>query len=68
MDWYYKRPDENGKLRLHYCKLCNGVVLYASQNDPALAAHGLYDHGKYPFVFDRCSWRRIPLPGSATST
>ena len=52
MDWYYKRPDENGKLRLHYCKLCNGVVLYASQNDPALAARGLYDHGKYPFVFD----------------
>ena len=27
VDWYYKRPDENGKLRLHYCKLCNGVVL-----------------------------------------
>jgi len=52
VDWYYKRPDENGKLRLHYCKLCNGVVLYASQNDPALAARGLYDHGKYPFVFD----------------
>ena len=51
VDWYYKRPDENGKLRLHYCKLCNGVVLYASQNDPALAARGLYDHGKYPFVF-----------------
>lgn len=52
VDWYYKRPDENGKLRLHYCKLCNGVVLYASQNDQALAARGLYDHGKYPFVFD----------------
>ena len=52
VDWYYKRPDESGKLRLHYCKLCNGVVLYASQNDPALAARGLYDHGKYPFVFD----------------
>ena len=52
VDWYYKHPDENGKLRLHYCKLCNGVVLYASQNDPALAARGLYDHGQYPFVFD----------------
>ena len=31
---------------------CNGVVLYASENDPALAERGFYDHGKYPFVFD----------------
>ena len=52
VDWYYKRPDETGRPRLHYCKFCNGVVLYASQNDPALAGRGLYDHGKYPFVFD----------------
>ena len=52
VDWYYKRPDENGRMVLHYCKFCNGVVLYASQNDPALAGRGLYDHGQYPFVFD----------------
>ena len=52
MDWYYKRPDETGRMVLHYCKFCNGVVLYASQNDPALAESGLYDHGQYPFVFD----------------
>ena len=52
VDWYYKRPDENGRMVLHYCKFCNGVVLYASQNDPALAQRGLYDHGQYPFVFD----------------
>ena len=52
VDWYYKRPDENGRMVLHYCKFCNGVVLYASQNDPALARSGLYDHGQYPFVFD----------------
>jgi len=37
---------------LHYCKFCNGVVLYASENDPALAERGFYDHGRYPFVFD----------------
>ena len=43
VDWYYKRPDENGKLRLHYCKLCNGVVLYASQNDSALATKNLLE-------------------------
>ena len=52
VDWYYKRPDESGRRVLHYCKFCNGVVLYASQNDPALAQRGLYDHGQYPFVFD----------------
>ena len=52
VDWYYKRPDENGRMVLHYCKFCNGVVLYASQNDPALTQRGLYDHGQYPFVFD----------------
>ena len=52
VDWYYKRPDESGRMVLHYCKFFNGVVLYASQNDPALAQRGLYDHGQYPFVFD----------------
>ena len=52
VDWYYKKPDENGRILLHYCKFCNGVVLYASENDPALAGRGFYDHGKYPFVFD----------------
>ena len=52
VDWYYKKPDEAGRTLLHYCKFCNGVVLYASENDPALAGRGFYDHGKYPFVFD----------------
>ena len=37
VDWYYKKPDEAGRTLLHYCKFCNGVVLYASENDPALA-------------------------------
>ena len=39
-------------IRDSYCKFCNGVVLYASQNDPARAGSGLYDHGQYPVVFD----------------
>ena len=52
VDWYYKKARENGPPLLHYCKFCNGVVLYASENDPALAGRGFYDHGKYPFVFD----------------
>ena len=52
VDWYYKKRNAEGRRVLHYCKFCNGVVLYASENDPALAGRGFYDHGKYPFVFD----------------
>ena len=52
VDWYYKKARPQGAPVLHYCKFCNGVVLYASENDPALAERGFYDHGKYPFVFD----------------
>ena len=53
VDWYYKRKTENGEV-LHYCKYCNDVCLYASENDPNYAERGFYDHGKYPFVFDVC--------------
>ncbi len=53
---------------LHYCKFCNGVVLYASENDPALAERGFYDHGKYPFVFDPLFMEEDSPAGSATST
>ena len=52
VDWYYKKAQPGGQTVLHYCKYCNGVVLYASENDPELAQRGFYDHGKYPFVFD----------------
>ena len=52
VDWYYKKAQPGGQTVLHYCKYCNGIVLYASENDPQLAQRGFYDHGKYPFVFD----------------
>ena len=52
VDWYYKKAQPGGQTVLHYCKYCNGVVLYASENDPQLAQRGFYDHGKYPFVLD----------------
>ena len=52
VDWYYKKRSPEGRSVLHYCKFCNGVVLYASENDPMLTERGFYDHGKYPFVFD----------------
>ncbi len=51
IDRYYK-VLKDGVETLHYCKFCNGVLLYASENDPAYSERGFYDHGKYPFVFD----------------
>ena len=52
VDWYYKKARPEGEPLLHYCKFCNGVVLYASENNPQYADRGFYDHGLYPFVFD----------------
>lgn len=47
VDWYYKRRGV-----LHYCKFVGEEVLYATENEPAYAQRGLYDHGQYPFLFD----------------
>ena len=52
VDWYYKRYLTSGKTIVHYCKFCNDVVLYASENDPEYRERGFYDHGLYPVVFD----------------
>ena len=51
VDWYYKK-NVGGKTILHYVKYVNDVVLYATENEPEYAQRGIYDHGKYPFVFD----------------
>ena len=63
----------NGKNTLQYCKYVNDKVLYATENDtqpimdelsgtvkPPMAIAGLYDHGKYPYVFDAL----FPIEGS----
>lgn len=55
VDCYYKR---RGKLQL--CKYVGDTVLYATENDPAMAQRGLYDHGKFPFVLDPL----FPIEGS----
>lgn len=52
VDWYYKKANSQGKQILHFCKFVNDVVLSATENEPEYANRGLYDHGKYPFVFD----------------
>lgn len=51
VDWYYKKRVGT-KTVLHYCKYVNDEVLFATENDPAYAERGWYDHGEYPFVFD----------------
>ena len=68
----YYHKYVNGKETLQYCKYVNDVVLYATENDmqpqvdelgqmkPPMAIAGLYDHGKYPYVFDAL----FPIEGS----
>ncbi len=51
IDRYYK-VIKDGVERVHYCKICNDELLYASENDPEYSDRGFYDHGQYPFVFD----------------
>lgn len=71
VDVYYHK---NGKL--HYCKYVGETVLYATENDTEVRARtnmatgvttnytraeeGLYQHGKYPYVFDTL----FPIEGS----
>ena len=69
----YYHKTINGKQTVQYCKYVNDVVLYATENDtapvmdamgmaikPPMAQTGLYDHGKYPYVFDPL----YPIEGS----
>ena len=51
VDVYYKKAGA-----LHFCKYVNDQILASTENDGA----PLYDHGKYPFVFDAL-W---PIEGS----
>ncbi len=52
IDRYYKRTAPDGRTVLHFCKIARGRLLYATENDPLYADRGLYDHGRYPVVFD----------------
>ena len=69
----YYHKFVNGKKTLQYCKYVGDQVLYATENDmqvtidpitqqpnEPMAATGLYDHGKYPYVFDAL----YPIEGS----
>lgn len=63
-EWYYKK-NQNGKDIVHYVKFCKDVILFASENqvttfsdgmgnitEQPMAVTGLYNHGKFPYVFD----------------
>ena len=52
VDWYYRKALPDGRTVLHYAKYVGDILLYASENDPACAERGWYDHGLYPFVPD----------------
>ena len=69
--YYHKYVD--GKKTLQYCKYVGDQVLYATENETQpvtddmgnvlkepIALTGLYDHGKYPYVFDAL----FPIEGS----
>ena len=69
----YYHKYVGGKKTLQYCKYVGDQVLYATENetqpmmDMATGQHkepmaltGLYDHGKYPYVFDAL----YPIEGS----
>lgn len=69
----YYHVRQEGRQILHYCKYVEDQVLYATQNEVEpvtddlgkplglpMAATGLYDHGKYPYVFDPL----FPIEGS----
>ena len=56
----YYHKYVNGKNTLQYCKYVGDQVLHATENDPGLALNGLYNHGKFPYVFDAL----YPVEGS----
>lgn len=51
VDWYYKK-NTGDKTVLHFVKFVNDEVLFATENEEEFRENGLYDHGKYPFIFD----------------
>lgn len=55
----YYHKQINGKQTVQYVKYVNDIVLYATENSE-MAETGLYDHGKYPYVFDPL----FPIEGS----
>ena len=56
----YYHKYVGGRKTLQYCKYVGDQVLFSTENTPEMAVRGLYDHGKYPYVFDAL----YPIEGS----
>ena len=50
VDWYY-HTEQEGKKILQFCKFVGDTVLYSSEDDANLP-NGIYNHARYPFVYD----------------
>lgn len=59
VECYYHKHVQ-GRKTVQYVKYVNDQVIFATENDPALAQRGLYDHAMYPYVFDAL----FPIEGS----
>ena len=67
IDVYYKKKHDGCDV-LHYCKYVGDALLFSTENSDFLREQagetdfprGLYDHGRYPFVFDSL----FPIEGS----
>ena len=59
VECYYHKYVQ-GRKTVQYVKYVNEQVIFATENDPALARRGLYDHAMYPYVFDAL----FPIEGS----
>lgn len=56
----YYHKTVNGIDTLQYIQYVGDVVIYATENDAEMVERGLYDHCKYPYVFDSL----YPVEGS----
>jgi len=60
VDCYYKVIMEDGKTAVHLTKFTGDTVLDSSEDHPSTEVFGMYNHGKYPVVFDTL----YPIEGS----
>ncbi len=60
VDCYYKKLLENGKCAVHLTKFTGNTILDSSEDHPTTENTGMYQHGKYPVIFDPL----YPIEGS----
>ncbi|MDP4118018.1 MAG: hypothetical protein Q8873_02370 [Bacillota bacterium] len=61
VDCYYKKYSADGSTVVHMTKFTGDVILDSTEDRESTAECGLYNHGKYPVIFDTL----YPIDGSA---